>query len=145
MDLSPTTGLTLDKPRMESKRSEDGCPRGQYSNEFLCTDAHPCRVRVCQFYNLYLDSGVLVEGAAGSKALASLLPAMAFYLGASQMSKYEGSQQGITWSNLTEGDFPFSATLFFLALDTALYTALAWYLDQVHSRLQHFRAVFWGC
>jgi ABC-type multidrug transport system ATPase subunit len=82
-------------------------------------------------YNIFLERGVLLEGLPRLKAAASLLPAMGFYLGASAMSKYESSQQGVTWSNINEGAFPLSVTLFILALDVLLYSMLAWYLDQV--------------
>lgn len=47
-----------------------------------------------QLYNLFLEGGVLADGRSGAKSLVSLFPAMAFYLGASLMSQYEGSQQG---------------------------------------------------
>ena len=84
-----------------------------------------------QLYNLFLDQGRLVQGMAAGKMLASFLPAMAFYLGASEMSMYEGSQQGITWATMWEGDWPFGASLVMLAIDIGLYVGLAWYLDQV--------------
>ncbi|EOD16726.1 ATP-binding cassette transporter [Emiliania huxleyi CCMP1516] len=95
-----------------------------------------------QLYSFFLEGGELSDG----QALASLLPAMAFYLGASQtgacrrrlagtcasqMAQYEGSQQGVTWGSVHEGPFPLSASLAFLALDTLLYLALAYYLDAV--------------
>ena len=47
------------------------------------------------------------------------------------MAQYEGSQQGVTWGSVHEGPFPLSASLAFLALDTLLYLALAYYLDAV--------------
>ena len=84
-----------------------------------------------QLYNLFLEKGVLIEGLPRMKAAASLLPAMGFYLGASAMSKYEGSQQGVTWANISDGPFPMSATLGLLAFDVVFYAGLAWYLDQV--------------
>ena len=48
-----------------------------------------CFFITSQFYNLYLEQGQLTDGQAGSKALVSLLPAMAFYLGASLMSQVQ--------------------------------------------------------
>jgi ABC-type Na+ transport system ATPase subunit NatA len=47
------------------------------------------------------------------------------------MAQYEGSQQGVHWSNIHDGAFPFSRVLFLLFIDTLLYLALAWYLDAV--------------
>ncbi|KAL1503435.1 hypothetical protein AB1Y20_011923 [Prymnesium parvum] len=84
-----------------------------------------------QLYNLFLDQGELADGRVGAKSAVSLLPAMAFYLGASLMTQYEGSQQGITWSTVHEGEFPLSASLAFLFFDIILWLCLAWYFDQV--------------
>lgn len=47
------------------------------------------------------------------------------------MAQYEGSQQGVHWSNIHDGAFPFSRVLLLLFIDTLLYLALAWYLDAV--------------
>ena len=84
-----------------------------------------------QLYNLFLDKGRLQQGNAPGKLAASLLPAMAFYIGASELSMYEGSQQGVTWATMWEGEWPVGSALLMLALDIILYTGLAWYLDQV--------------
>ena len=64
----------------------------------LCpASSAPCQL--LQLYNFFLEQGVLVEGAAGAKGLASLLPAMAFYLGASQMSQYASQPRARSLSN----------------------------------------------
>ena len=56
---------------------------------------------------------------------------MGFYLGASLMSQYEGSQQGISWATMHEGDFSFASSLGYLFFDIFFWLALAWYFDQV--------------
>ena len=89
-----------------------------------------------QFINAFLDgtTGVLVQGNAGGKYAVSLLPVMAFSLGANRLALYEGAEKGVTWASLNdgaEGDFTFGASLVMLALDILLYFSLAWYLDQV--------------
>ena len=68
--------------------------------------------------------------------LACLLPPSAISLFATVLLKLEGSQRGVTWDTLSlqiTSQFPFSAATVFgmLALDVALYSALAWYLDRV--------------
>ena len=57
-----------------------------------------------QLYNLFLDKGRLQQGNAPGKLAASLLPAMAFYIGASELSMYEGSEQGVSWATMWEGE-----------------------------------------
>ena len=57
-------------------------------------------------------------------------------------SKYEGSQLGVTWSNLTDGDFPFGLSLLILLLDIFIYTALAWYLDQVRDSIYIYTYIY---
>jgi len=83
-----------------------------------------------QFYNLFLDSGQLAEGMAGGKSFVSFFPAMGFYLGAALMAQYEGSLQGISVATAGEGEFPFSASIWFLFIDVFLWLGLAWYFDQ---------------
>ena len=68
--------------------------------------------------------------------LACLLPPSAVSLFATVLLKLEGSQRGVTWDTFNlqiTSQFPFSAATVFgmLALDVALYSALAWYLDKV--------------
>jgi len=57
-----------------------------------------------QLYNLFLDKGRLQQGNAPGKLAASFLPAMAFYIGASELSMYEGSEQGVSWATMWEGE-----------------------------------------
>ena len=85
-----------------------------------------------QLTPIFMDAnGVVVDGMAGGKTLASLLPAMAFSIGANIICLYEGAEQGVDFSNARDGEFSFASTLVMLAFDTILYSALAWYLDQV--------------
>jgi ATP-binding cassette subfamily A (ABC1) protein 3 len=86
-----------------------------------------------QIIFIFLDrqTGVLEEGMAGAKTIASLLPAMGFYLGVSRLSLYEGAEQAVTMQNLFEGEFSYGSSLVLLAFDIVLWSALAWYLDQV--------------
>ena len=44
-----------------------------------------------------------------------------------QPSRYEGSQQGITWSSISEGEFSLAASLGMLAFDVVFYLLIAWY------------------
>ena len=85
-----------------------------------------------QLTPIFMDAnGVVVDGMAGGKTLASLLPAMAFSIGANIICLYEGAEQGVDFSNARDGAFSFASALVMLAFDTILYSALAWYLDQV--------------
>ena len=84
-----------------------------------------------QLYNLFLDKGRLQQGNAPGKLAASFLPAMAFYIGASELSMYEGSEQGVSWATMWEGEWPVGSAMLMLGLDIVLYVALAWYFDQV--------------
>lgn len=63
------------------------------------------------FFFLQQGTGVLAEGMAGGKTLASLLPACAFYLGANRLALYEGSGQAITFANVFEGEFSFGSSI----------------------------------
>ena len=68
--------------------------------------------------------------------LACLAPPSALSLFATVLLKFEGAQRGVTWAALGQAVTPqyeFSAVtiLRMLALDVALYAALAWYLDKV--------------
>ena len=84
-----------------------------------------------QFYNAFLDRGVLVEDREGGKWAASLLPAMAFYLGASLMAQYEKTGRGVDWSGAFEGGFGVGHSVLMLLVDIVLWLSIAWYLDQV--------------
>ena len=71
--------------------------------------------------------------------LACLAPPSALSLFATVLLKFEGAQRGVTWAALGQAVTPqyaFSAStiLRMLALDVALYAALAWYLDKVGAR-----------
>ena len=46
-------------------------------------------------------------------------------------AQYEGSQQGITWGTMGEGEFSFATSLTMLLVDIVGYLFLGWYLDQV--------------
>ncbi len=69
-----------------------------------------------------------------SKKWASLLPCTAFVLGADILSDYEYAQVGIQADNINDGYYNFNTTLGFLFLDTILYIAIGWYLEQVIPR-----------
>ena len=69
-----------------------------------------------------------------SKRWASLLPCTAFAFGADILSDYEYAQVGIQADNINDGYYNFNTTLGFLFLDTILYIALGWYLEQVIPR-----------
>ena len=86
-----------------------------------------------QFINFFLDhsTGVLAEGMAGGKRLASMLPATAFYLGTNRLCLYEGSGQAVTLANAFEGDFSFGDSILALLFDALFWSVAAWYLDQV--------------
>ena len=57
---------------------------------------------------------------------------MAFYLGASLMAQYEGSQQGVDWNTaFSSGGFGVGQSVLMLLFDIVFWLALAWYLDQV--------------
>ncbi|KAK9842270.1 hypothetical protein WJX81_003820 [Elliptochloris bilobata] len=67
---------------------------------------------------------------------ACLAPPSALSLFATVLLKFEGAQRGVTWRALGQAvtpQYPFSAAtiLRMLALDVALYSLLAWYLDKV--------------
>jgi ABC-type multidrug transport system ATPase subunit len=86
-----------------------------------------------QFYNVFLERGELQEGMNGAKALTSLFPAMGFYLAASLMAKYEGTQVGITAKNFATagGGFSVANSIAILFFDIWLWLFIAWYFDQV--------------
>ena len=69
-----------------------------------------------------------------SKKWASILPCTAFAFGADILSDYEYAQVGIQADNLNDGYYNFNTALGFLFLDTILYIALGWYLEQVIPR-----------
>lgn len=66
-----------------------------------------------------------------AKYAASLLPATAFSFGADIIASLEYTGVGLQVSNAFDGEFSFAGVLQMLLLDTLLYGALAWYLDQV--------------
>ena len=85
-----------------------------------------------QFYNAFLDKGVLSQGQDGAKWAVSIFPSMAFYLGASLMAQYEGSQQGLSWAEVFHGDgFGVGQSILMLIFDVGFWLLVAWYLDQV--------------
>ena len=86
-----------------------------------------------QLYNVFLERGELQEGMNGAKALTSLFPAMGFYLAASLMAKYEGTQVGITAKNFATagGGFSVANSIAILFFDIWLWLFIAWYFDQV--------------
>lgn len=61
---------------------------------------------------------------------------MAFGFGTEYLSRYEEQGMGLQWDNIQtsplEGDeFSFLTSICMMGLDTILYAALAWYLDNV--------------
>lgn len=61
---------------------------------------------------------------------------MAFGFGTEYLSRYEEQGMGLQWDNIQtsplEGDeFSFLTSICMMGLDTVLYAALAWYLDNV--------------
>ncbi|XP_047205480.1 retinal-specific phospholipid-transporting ATPase ABCA4a isoform X1 [Girardinichthys multiradiatus] len=70
------------------------------------------------------------------KIMASLLSQVAFGFGTEYLSRYEEQGMGLQWDNIQtsplEGDeFSFLTSICMMGLDTVLYGALAWYLDNV--------------
>ncbi|MEQ2170671.1 Retinal-specific ATP-binding cassette transporter [Goodea atripinnis] len=70
------------------------------------------------------------------KIMASLLSQVAFGFGTEYLSRYEEQGMGLQWDNIQtsplEGDeFSFLTSICMMGLDTVLYAALAWYLDNV--------------
>ncbi|XP_015230454.1 PREDICTED: retinal-specific ATP-binding cassette transporter-like [Cyprinodon variegatus] len=70
------------------------------------------------------------------KIMASLLSQVAFGFGTEYLSRYEEQGMGLQWDNIQtsplEGDeFSFLTSICMMSLDTILYAALAWYLDNV--------------
>ncbi|CAJ1081870.1 retinal-specific phospholipid-transporting ATPase ABCA4a [Xyrichtys novacula] len=70
------------------------------------------------------------------KILVSLLSQVAFGFGTEYLSRYEEQGLGLQWDNIQtsplEGDeFSFLTSICMMGLDTVLYAALAWYLDNV--------------
>lgn len=63
----------------------------------------------------------------------SLLSPVSFSLVMSELLTYESAFVGVQWSNWREGSSGYSVSIAIamLALDTILYTAMAWYLDKV--------------
>jgi len=72
-----------------------------------------------QLYNLFLDRGVLAEDMIGEKWAVSILPAMAFYLGASLTVQHERVEVGVTWSDaLTiDGGYSLGHSIIMLFID----------------------------
>uniref|UniRef100_A0A3B3VDY7 P-type phospholipid transporter n=1 Tax=Poecilia latipinna TaxID=48699 RepID=A0A3B3VDY7_9TELE len=69
-------------------------------------------------------------------AVGSLLSQVAFGFGTEYLSRYEEQGMGLQWDNIQtsplEGDeFSFLTSICMMGLDTVLYAALAWYLDNV--------------
>jgi hypothetical protein len=60
------------------------------------------------------------------KVFVSLLSPSAFTFAADLVGQYEGSGEGLHWSNLWSDPFPMGAILFMLAADVKLYSLLAW-------------------
>ena len=56
---------------------------------------------------------------------------MGFYLGASLMSQYEGSQQGVSWQTANDDDFGVARSIRMLIFDIFFWLFVAWYADQV--------------
>ncbi len=88
------------------------------------------------FMGFFPYFGVSTQSAtAGAKQAASLLSPTAFGIGASTLATYEAGGEGVTlqnaWDAPNESQIPFMTTLFMLAFDTALYVAMAFYLDAV--------------
>ncbi|XP_065190640.1 phospholipid-transporting ATPase ABCA1-like isoform X1 [Sycon ciliatum] len=70
------------------------------------------------------------------KCLACLLAPTAFGLSTQYVSFYETQATGMQWDNLSESplvddDFSFTLTLWFMVIDTIIYSVLVWYLDNV--------------
>ena len=72
--------------------------------------------------------------ASTQKKWASLLPCTAFAFGADIVADYEYAEDGVQDWNANEGDYSFNTAVGFLFLDTFLYLALGWYLEQVVPR-----------
>jgi len=66
-----------------------------------------------------------------AKMFTSLLSPSAYSFGCDTIAKFEYVQKGISLSTLGEGPYPFAVTLVILAIDTAIYAFIAWYLEHV--------------
>ena len=82
----------------------------------------------------YMFFGYNQYEATTAKKVASLLPATAFAFGADIVADYEYAELGVHEWNSKQGEYSFHNCIQFLLLDTVLYLALAWYLDQVVPR-----------
>lgn len=60
------------------------------------------------------------------KVFVSLLSPSAFTFTADLIGEYEGSGEGLQWSNLWSDPFPMGAIFIMLATDAKLYSLLAW-------------------
>ncbi|KAJ9436291.1 ABC transporter A family member 1, partial [Diplonema papillatum] len=61
----------------------------------------------------------------------SLVSPSAFGYGIGLMCDYEGSGAGASFDDFTSGDYSFASSVFMMIVDTVLYLAVAWYLDNV--------------
>jgi hypothetical protein len=94
--------------------------------------AGPLAFFVCQQLSaLFLDreTGVLVEGGARLKALASLLPPLGFTLGVNVLCLLEGAGRGADWASVWEGEYSLGLCLLMLAVQVPLYLLLALALE----------------
>eukprot|EP01059_Diplonema_ambulator_P030974 TRINITY_DN5539_c0_g1_i6.p1 TRINITY_DN5539_c0_g1~~TRINITY_DN5539_c0_g1_i6.p1 ORF type:complete len:1865 (+),score=612.43 TRINITY_DN5539_c0_g1_i6:40-5595(+) len=71
------------------------------------------------------------EISTSSKTWLSLLSPSAFGYGSSLLCDYEGSGMGASFKVFASDDYSFALCIGMMILDTILYLALAWYLDNV--------------
>jgi len=106
---------------------------------FLASFFSKARVASITGTMIYFASYVVITliqdptAAESKKNAASLLPTCAAALGSIAYVNYESGQYGVTWSNINEMayNYKFSTALIMLAIDTAIYGFIGWYLDNV--------------
>eukprot|EP00002_Diphylleia_rotans_P010817 TRINITY_DN2139_c0_g1_i4.p1 TRINITY_DN2139_c0_g1~~TRINITY_DN2139_c0_g1_i4.p1 ORF type:complete len:1384 (+),score=248.88 TRINITY_DN2139_c0_g1_i4:167-4318(+) len=89
---------------------------------------------VILFLALLPNIAVTSDSSAGSQFGACLLSPTCLALGLEKFADYEEAQEGITSSNMYDGDFNFASVLTMLLIDIGIYSFMAWYLDQVLPR-----------
>jgi len=103
-----------------------------FSNAKFAAIAAPV-VLFCAVLPRYVFVGTTYFEGDSAKMAASILSPTAFSLGASIISDFEASNEGVQFDNITYGGFTFANVLQMLLADTILYGILAWYFDLVLS------------
>ena len=81
------------------------------------------RIWPCRYLFFRTEEGQALSG----KVAASLLSPSAFSFASDLAMLYEGGGEGLTWGHMWVDRYPLGAIMLMMTLDTALYTAAAWY------------------